>query len=62
MTDNISKGFRVTERIQFLISKFSKRLKSIKMQVELWSLLSAYFLMMLIFVQKFMEISKRVPE
>ena len=28
--ENISKGFRVTERTQFLISKFSKRHRSVE--------------------------------
>ena len=39
--ENISKGFRVMEGLDFQYSKFSKGHNSVKNEVEVWSLLSA---------------------
>ena len=53
--ENISKGFRVMEGLDFQYSKFSKGHNSVKMYVEVWSLLSAYLLIMLYICTKFHE-------
>ena len=53
--ENISKGFRAIDRLLFPYSGFSKGHDSVKMLVELWSLLSAYHLIMLYICTKFHE-------
>ena len=53
--ENIKKGFRVIEGLVFSFSGFSKGHNSVKMYVELWSLISAYCLITLYICTKFHE-------
>ena len=52
---NISKGFRVTELTQFLLSEFSKGHHSVKNRGGLMLLVFSYCLMMLYICIKFHE-------
>ena len=56
--ENISKGFIVIEGLVFPYSGFSKGHNSVKNIRRVMSLFSAYLLMMFLFVQSFMNISK----
>ena len=54
--ENISQGFRVMEGLDFQYSKFSKGHNSVKnVGRSIWSLLSAYLLIMLHICTKFHE-------